>query len=148
MVRTDDSKPPDKVRVRLDHIAIAISDLDESLSQLSLVFPNSPSEAEEVENEGVRLSFIDVGGPRLEVLESTRDDSAISRYLEKRPPGVHHLSFQVEGVSIDDWFQQLRERGVEVLGDGPSPGAEGSRVFFVHPRSTSGVLIEFSQKEE
>ena len=133
-------------RITLDHIALASSDLAESLGKLAQIFPSAASEVEEVSSEGVRLAFIDVGGPRLEVLESTREDSAVARYLEKRPAGIHHLSFRVDGVSIDDWFEELRSRGVEVLGDGPTDGSGDTRIFFVHPRSTGGLLVEFSQK--
>jgi methylmalonyl-CoA/ethylmalonyl-CoA epimerase len=132
-------------RVTLDHIGLASADLTASLAQLGDIFPEPASAVEEVPAEGVRLAFIDVGGPKIEVLESTREGSAVARYLEKRPPGVHHISFRIEGVPIDDWFAELRDRGVRVLGDGPSDGSNGTRIFFVHPESTAGVLVEFAQ---
>jgi methylmalonyl-CoA epimerase len=135
--------PP--IQIRLDHIGIATAGLADTLAAIDKVFERPHSPPEEVAAEGVRLAFIDFNGPKLEFLESAREDSVIARFLERHRPGVHHLSFEISGVDIDQWYQILKSRGVEVLGNGPKPGAGGKRIFFIHPRSTGGVLIEFSQ---
>ncbi|MBI4583040.1 MAG: methylmalonyl-CoA epimerase [Planctomycetes bacterium] len=145
MSRTDENRQTPPIRLSLDHIALAVKDLTGTLEQLAKVFTAPPAPAEEVPEEGVRLAFVDAGGTRLEVLESVRPDSAIARFLERRPPGLHHLSFEVEGLPIEEWYEELRRRGARVLGDGPRRGAGGKLVFFVHPDSTGGILVEFSQ---
>ncbi len=145
MSGTGDRGPTLPIRLTLDHIALAVKDLPGALDQLAKIFTAPPTASEVVPEEGVRLAFLDAGGTRLEVLESTRPDSAIARFLEQRPPGLHHLSFEVEGLPIEAWYEDLRRRGVRVLGDGPRRGAGGKLVFFVHPDSTGGILVEFSQ---
>ncbi len=136
------------VRLRLDHVGVAVDDLAGARAVWERLLGAEASPPEVVDAEGVRLSFVGVDNTRVELLESASDDSAIARYLARRPAGVHHLSFAIEGVSIDDWFEELRRRGVRVIGDAPGPGADGTRVFFVHPSATGGVLVEFSQRDD
>ena len=136
------------MRIWLDHIGIASEDLSDALARWTRLIPAAPSAIEEVPGEHVRLSFLDVGSARLELLESTSDDSAIGRFLRRRGPGIHHLSFRVAGTPIDDWFRELERRGVPLVGAGPREGSGADRVFFVHPRATAGVLVEFAQAPE
>jgi methylmalonyl-CoA/ethylmalonyl-CoA epimerase len=135
-------------RISLDHIAIAVPSLEEALEAFRRLLPAAATPPEEVPSEQVRLSLLSVGGARIEVLEPTSKESPVGRFLSGGRRGVHHLSFRIDGVEIDEWFEELKRRGVEVLGAGPTPGGAGARVFFVHPRSTGGVLIEFSQAGE
>jgi methylmalonyl-CoA/ethylmalonyl-CoA epimerase len=135
-------------RLTLDHVALAVPHLEEALASLGRVFPGLPAPVEEVAGEKVRLSFLQVGATRLEVLEGTAPESPIRRFLEKGGKGVHHLSFRLEGMDLGEYCDELRRRGVEILGDGPRPGASGTRVLFLHPRSTAGVLVEVSQAWE
>lgn len=135
-------------RITLDHVGIAVSSLSESLARWEGILPVATTPPEDVPGEGVRLSFVETAGARLELLESTGAGSAIARFLSRRPGGVHHLSFTVEGIGLDAWFEELRLRGVRLIGEAPREGAEGKRVFFVHPDATGGVLIEFSQRRE
>jgi methylmalonyl-CoA/ethylmalonyl-CoA epimerase len=132
-------------RLALDHIAVAVGDLAGALEALGKVLPVPPSPVEELPSEALRLSFLEIGGVRLELMEPTGPASAVARSLEKGRSGLHHICFRIEEASIDEWCEELRRRGVEVIGAGPRPGAGGSRVFFVHPRSAAGILIEFSQ---
>ena len=134
------------IRFRLEHVGVAVESLDEASAQWSRLLGLETSSPERVESEGVRLSFLDVENSRVELLEGLSDGSPISRFLERRGSGVHHLSFEIEGVGIDEWFETLARRGARLIGEGPRPGADGCRVFFVHPASTGGVLIEFSQR--
>ncbi len=144
----NDFPPLPGVRIELDHIGIATPDLENSVQQLSGLFPSPPTPPEEVSDQHVRLQFIDVGGPRLELLQPTQEESAVGKYLSKKGPGIHHLSFRVEGASIDTWFNHLQENGVKLIGDGPTQGSEGGRIFFVHPKSAGGLLIEFQQSDD
>ncbi len=134
-------------RFLLDHIGIAVPSLEEAMESFRRLFGTQTSMPEEVASQKVRIAFLDAGRTRIELLEGTSAESAVSRFLAGGRSGVHHLSFRVEGMTIQAWFDELRRRGVQVLGDGPHPGGGGALVFFVHPRSAAGVLIEFTQRD-
>jgi len=127
--------------VVLEHIGIAVRDIDASLSHFEFLFGAAPYKTEEVVSEGVRTHFFDAGGTKIELLESLNDDSPVAKFLEKRGPGLHHLAFRSDDVSTD--FERLKKAGYRVLGDGPTKGADGKHIFFVHPGDTQGVLTEF-----
>jgi len=132
-------------RLSLDHIALAVPQLEPALEALKKVFRAEASPPEEVAGEKVRLSFLSVGGTRIEVLEGTSPESPVSRFLAGGGKGVHHLSFRLEGIDLAAWCRELAAAGVPVLGGGPRPGAAGQEVIFLHPKATGGVLIEFNQ---
>lgn len=125
----------------LEHIGIAVRDIQTSLKHFEVMFGATPYKMEEVASEGVRTHFFDAGGTKIELLESLHDDSPVARFLEKRGPGLHHLAFRSDDAEAD--FQRLKEAGYRVLGDGPKQGADGKSIFFVHPGDTEGVLTEF-----
>ncbi len=125
----------------LEHIGIAVRDIEASLRQFQVLFNAEPYKTEDVASEGVRTHFFDAGGTKIELLESTRPDSPVARFLEKRGPGLHHLAFQSQDIEAD--YKRLEEAGYRVLGDGPKAGADGKQIFFVHPSDTEGVLTEF-----
>jgi methylmalonyl-CoA/ethylmalonyl-CoA epimerase len=127
--------------VVLEHIGIAVRDIDASLSHFEVLFGTAPYKTEEVVSEGVRTHFFDAGGTKIELLESLHDDSPVAKFLEKRGPGLHHLAFRSDDVATD--FERLKKAGYRVLGDGPTKGADGKHIFFVHPGDTQGVLTEF-----
>lgn len=127
--------------MNLEHIGIAVRDINASLEHFRILFGTSPYKTEDVESEGVRTHFFDAGGTKIELLESLRDDSPIARFLEKRGPGLHHLAFSSADAEAD--AVRLKNAGYRVLGDGPKPGADGKLIFFVHPSDTEGVLMEF-----
>jgi methylmalonyl-CoA/ethylmalonyl-CoA epimerase len=124
----------------LDHIGIAVESLDEALAlwrdQLGLEFHG----IEEVPSERVRVAFLQAGGTRIELLEPTAPDSPIARHLERRGAGLHHLAFAVGDLPAT--MQRLRDGGRPPLDEEPRPGAEGSRITFVHPKAANGVLVE------
>lgn len=132
-------------RLRLDHIGIAVENLEESRAKLEKLLGIPASPIETVSEEGVRVSFFDLGGARIELLEATTAESPIRKFLDKRRSGVHHLSLEIEGKEIAAHFEDLRSKGIQVLGEGPTQGSRGTRVFFVHPEASGGVLLEFSQ---
>lgn len=127
---------------KIDHIGIAVRSIAEArgfYQALGLEI----EEIEDVESEGVRVAMIPVGETRIELLEPTRDDSPIAVFLDQRGPGMHHVCLGTDAIDSDD--ARLRDAGVRVLRDEPSPGAGGHRVQFVHPKSAGGVLVELSE---
>jgi methylmalonyl-CoA epimerase len=127
----------------LDHIGIAVRDLDAALAfyrdGLGLVV-EAP---EDVTSQRVRAQFIPVGQSNLELLEATSSDSAIAKYIDKRGPGLHHITLRVDDISAA--LAQLKARGARLVDEQPRPGAEGALVAFVHPSSAHGVLVELKQ---
>jgi len=127
----------------IDHIGIAVESIDEARGfweSLGLVV----DEIEEVPQEGVRVAMLSVGNSRIELLEATRPDSPIARFLEQRGPGIHHLCLASDDVRGDD--QRLRAKGHQLVREEPTVGAGGCWVQFVHPRSAGGVLVELSER--
>ena len=127
----------------LDHIGIAVKDLSAALAFYRDALGLEIEAAEEVASERVRAHFVPVGGPRLELLEGTSPESAIAKYIEKRGPGLHHITLRVDDIATA--LARLKARGVRLVDEEPRPGAEGSLIAFVHPASTGGVLIELKQ---
>jgi methylmalonyl-CoA epimerase len=126
--------------MRLEHVGIASSNVAAALHTLFLLLGRDPYKAETVEREGVRTHFLDAGA-KLELLEALDPDSPVAKFLEKRGDGLHHLAFGVDDV--DATFERLKKAGLPLLADAPKPGADGKRIFFVHPKATHGVLVEF-----
>lgn len=127
---------------KVDHIGIAVRSIAEALP-LYEALGLSVERYEVVEAEGVRVAFIACGETHLELLEPTREDSPIAKFLEQRGPGLHHICLGSDDVRADD--AKLRAAGVRVLRPEPTLGAGGCEVQFVHPKSAGGVLLELSQ---
>ena len=130
---------------KIDHVGIAVRSIDEG-RRLYEALGLHVEEIEEVEHEGVRVAMILCGESRIELLESTRDDSAIAKFLDKRGPGLHHLCLKTDDIETDS--RQLKESGVRVLRPEPTRGAGGCWVQFVHPAAAAGVLVELSQDDD
>ncbi|MEW6366054.1 MAG: methylmalonyl-CoA epimerase [Acidobacteriota bacterium] len=126
---------------RVDHLAIAVKSIEEGLAFYRDVLGIACTGGETVEAEGVRVAFLPVGVTRLELLEPIRPDSAVAKFVESRGPGLHHVCFVVADLSAA--LDELRGSEVRVLSE--RIGAEGSRVAFLHPKSTGGVLIELRE---
>ncbi len=129
--------------IKIDHIGIAVADLDKALAFYRDALGLDVRPAEDVPSQKVRAHFVPVGGGALELLEATAPDSPIARHIEKRGPGMHHVTLRVD--DIDQALARLREHGVKLIAEEPRPGAEGARIAFVHPSSTGGVLVELKQ---
>lgn len=128
---------------RIDQLAIAVEDLDEALAYWERAFGLVPEYREVVESDGVEEAMLNVGGVYIQLLQATRDDSPIARYLAKNGPGLHHVGFGVE--DIGETLDHLREQDVRLIDEEPRPGGGGHTVAFVHPRGTApggGVLVE------
>jgi len=128
---------------KIEHIGIAVKDLGVSNALFEKLFGEPPYKMEEVASEGVRTSFFRSGPNKIELLEGTRDDSPISKYIEKKGEGIHHIAFDVEDIQAE--IERLKEEGFIVLNETPKKGADGKLVAFLHPKSTNGVLIELCQ---
>lgn len=127
----------------LDHVGIAVSDLQASLAFFKDVLGLHVESAEEIASQRVRATFLETGQSTLEMLESTAPDSAIARFIEKRGAGLHHIALRVD--DIDAALAHLRARGVRLIDDKPRPGAEKALVAFIHPSAAHGVLVELKQ---
>jgi methylmalonyl-CoA epimerase len=127
----------------LDHVGIAVRDLQAALAFYRGALGLDIEAPEDVVRQHVRAHFIPTGAASLELLEATAPESAIARYLEKRGPGLHHITLRVD--DIDAALVQLKARQVRLIDEQPRPGAEGARVAFIHPSSAHGVLVELKQ---
>ena len=126
----------------VDHIGIAVESI-ETARRFWEALGLEIRDIEEIPQEGVRVAMIELGGTRLELLEPTRPDSPVAKFLAKRGPGIHHVCLGSDDLAADD--ARLAAAGVERLRAEPTPGAGGARVQFVHPKSAGGVLVELSQ---
>lgn len=128
---------------KLEHIGIAVKDIDHSNPLFAALLGTGHYKIEQVESEGVRTSFFSIGGVKIELLEATRPDSPIARFIEKRGEGIHHLAFSV--ADLQQSVQSYKSKGFEVINEVPKKGADNKMICFLHPKSTAGVLIELCQ---
>jgi LAO/AO transport system kinase len=131
------------VKATLDHVGIAVGDLAQALAFYRDALGLEVEPPEEVPSQRVRAHLVPVGEATLELLEPTAPDSPIAKFIEKRGPGVHHLTLRVDDIHAA--LARLKDRGVRLIDDQPRPGAEGALIAFVHPASTHGVLVELKQ---
>ena len=132
------------MKATLDHIGIAVGDLRQALAFYRDALGLEVEPSEEVPAQGVRVHFVPVGEATIELIEPTSADSPIARFIEKRGPGVHHVTLRVD--DLRDVLARLRERGIRLIDEQPRVGAEGALIAFVHPASTHGVLVELKQR--
>ncbi len=133
------------MKARLDHIGIAVANIDEALAFYRDALGLEVETPEEVASQRVRAHFIPVEGAALELLEATAEESPISKYLARRGPGLHHITLSVD--DIRGALDHLKARGVRLIDQAPRPGAHGSLVAFIHPSSAHGVLVELTQRD-
>ncbi len=128
---------------KIEHIGIAVKDLEKSNALFARIFGKPHYKTEEVESEGVKTSFFEVGSNKIELLEGTNENSPISKFIAKKGEGVHHIAFAV--TNILEEVERLQKEGFVVLNKIPKKGADNKMVVFLHPKSTNGVLIELCQ---
>lgn len=128
---------------KIEHIGIAVADLEKSNELFARLLGKEHYKTESVESEGVATSFFQIGDTKVELLQASRPDSPIAKYLEKKSEGVHHIAFEVEDIHAE--VKRLKEAGFEILNETPKQGADNKIVVFLHPRSTNGVLVELCQ---
>ncbi len=131
---------------RIDHIGIAVEDLDEAVTLYRDRLGMREQHRETVEEQGVDAVLLEVGEGHVELISPLASGTAVGRFLERNGPGLHHVAYQTE--DIDARLGELRGQGVRLLDDEPRAGIRGSRVAFIHPKSTGGVLTEIVEPAE
>ena len=129
---------------KIEHIGIAVKDLEASNLLFEKIFGQPPYKEEEVASEGVKTSFFINGPNKIELLEATNPESPIAKFLEKKGEGIHHIAFDVENIVVE--IDRLKKEGFIVLNEVPKKGADNKLVAFLHPKGTNGVLIELCQE--
>lgn len=128
---------------KIEHLGIAVRDLDAAEKIFEDVLGTSSYKREEVESESVITSFFKVGESKVELLQATDESSAISKFIEKRGEGLHHVAFDV--VDIEAEIERLMDKGYRMIHESPKEGADGKIIAFMHPKSSNGVLVELCQ---
>ncbi len=132
---------------KVDHVAIAVPDLDQAIALYTSLLGKAPEHLEEVADQKVRAAFFGVGETNLELLFPTSEESPITNFLKKNEKGgLHHICLQVS--DIEGHLEKLKAQGIKLIDEKPRMGAHGKRIAFVHPKSTGGVLIELSEPIE
>lgn len=129
---------------KIEHIGIAVKNIDNSNELFSKLFGEASYKSEVVESEGVKTTFFKVGNQKIELLEAITDESVIAKFINKRGEGVHHIAFEVENMEAE--VKRLTQEGFAFLCDKPKEGADNKLVIFLHPKTTNGVLIELCQE--
>lgn len=131
---------------KIEHIGIAVKDLDKSNELFEQLFGAPHYKIEEVASEGVRTSFFKSGPNKIELLEATKPESPIAKFIEKKGEGIHHIAFAVKDIEAE--ISRLKKEGFIVLNELPKKGADNKLVAFLHPKTTNGVLVELCQEIE
>lgn len=129
--------------MKLDHIGVAVKDLESSLAAYQALGLFSVHR-EHIDQDGVEVAFVPFEGGRFELLHPDRNDSPVAKFLERRGEGMHHVALAVE--DIEAHLADLKSQGIRLIDNSPRPGAENTLVAFVHPASTGGVLVELVQR--
>ena len=129
---------------KVEHIGIAVKSLESANELFSKLFGKKSYKAEKVEREGVTTSFFQLGETKIELLEATNPESAISKFIEKRGEGIHHIAFEVEDIKSE--MKRLEKEGFTLLNNEPQKGADNKLICFLHPKSTNGILVELCQE--
>ncbi len=128
---------------KIEHIGIAVKDIEASNKIFADILGVAPYKTEEVTSENVLTSFFQIGETKIELLQATSNESAISKFLEKNKEGIHHIAFEVSDIYAE--IERLKSLGYLMIHDKPKDGADGKIIAFLHPKSTNSVLIELCQ---
>ncbi|HKR06432.1 MAG TPA: methylmalonyl-CoA epimerase [Bacteroidia bacterium] len=131
---------------KIEHIGIAVKNLKNSNALFAKLFGQVHYKTEMVASESVNTSFFKIGDNKIELLEATSSESPVSKFIDKKGEGIHHIAFDVKDIHAE--MKRLKEEGFVLLNDEPKPGADNKLVCFLHPKSTNGVLIELCQERE
>jgi len=130
---------------KLEHIGIAVSNLDESEKLFEKLLGTTSYKREEVLSEGVITSFFKIGDIKIELLASTKADSPIAKFIEKKGEGIHHLAFESENITTE--LSEMNKKGFALINESPKNGADNKKIAFLHPKSTNSVLVELCQEK-
>lgn len=130
---------------KLEHIGIAVSNLDESEKLFEKLLGTTSYKREEVLSEGVITSFFKIGDIKIELLAATKVDSPIAKFIAKKGEGIHHLAFESENITTE--LSEMNQNGFALINDSPKNGADNKKIAFLHPKSTNSVLVELCQEK-
>ncbi|MDI9495597.1 MAG: methylmalonyl-CoA epimerase [Bacillota bacterium] len=130
---------------KIDHIGIAVKNLEEALNFYENILGLKSAGFEIVEEQKVKVAFLPIGDTEVELLESTEEDGPIARYIAKNGEGVQHIAYRVD--DIEKAIEDMKEKGIRMIDEKPRYGAGGAKIAFCHPKSTHGVLIELCQRD-
>ena len=130
--------------LKIEHLGIAVKNLEQSNELFQKLFGKTPFKLEKVESEGVSTSFFMMGESKIELLEATKPESPIAKFIEKKGEGIHHIAFEVEDIYTE--MKRLQAEGFTLLSEQPKKGADNKLICFLPPKGTSGVLIELCQE--
>jgi len=131
---------------KIEHIGIAVEDMAKAEKIFSTIFGKSAYKKEEVFSESVKTTFFKIGESKIELVSATKEDSPIAKFLTKNREGMHHIAFVVEDIEKE--MERLKKEGIRFLNDTPKTGADNKLICFLHPKDTSGVLIELCQEKQ
>ena len=129
---------------KINHLGIAVKDLDSAVNLLKSAFNLEVTGIEEVASQKAKVAFLPIGESRLELLEPTSEDGAVAKFLAKRGEGFHHVALETD--CIEEALKLAESQGLRLIDKEPRPGAHGTKVAFIHPKSTLGVLVELVEK--
>jgi methylmalonyl-CoA epimerase len=132
--------------VKIDHIGIAVKSLTEALKVYEQAMGLKVSGLDQVDEQGVRVAMLSLGDSRIELLEPTGPESPVEKFMAKRGEGIHHIAITVD--NIESALEQLKAAGIRLIDHTPRRGAHNTRIAFIHPSSTHGVLLELVQHDE
>jgi methylmalonyl-CoA/ethylmalonyl-CoA epimerase len=128
----------------IEHLGIAVANLEESIKYYEEVLGFKCYSVEEVKDQKVKTAFFKVGQTKIELLESTSPEGPIGKFIEKKGQGIHHIAFAVE--NLQESLEEVKSKGIQLIDEKPRPGAEGLNIAFLHPKSTYGVLTELCEE--
>jgi len=131
---------------KIEHIGIAVEDMAKAEKIFSTIFGKNAYKWEEVISESVKTTFFKIGESKIELVSATNTESPIAKFLEKNREGMHHIAFAVEDIEKE--MTRLKKEGIRLLNDRPKVGADNQLICFLHPKDTSGVLIELCQEKK
>ena len=132
--------------LKIDHLGIAVNSIEEAKKLFHDILGLEFEGTETVQEQKVTTAFFPVGDSEVELLESTDPDGPIAKYLEKRGEGIQHIAFRVD--NLEEALARLKDKGIRLIDEKPRRGAGGAKIAFLHPKSTHGVLIELSERED
>ncbi len=130
---------------KIEHLGIAVKNLATSDLLFAKLLGTPSYKTETVDREGVKTSFYKIGNSKIELLEATKPESAIAKFIEKKGEGIHHIAFAVENIYTE--IERLKNEGFLFISEEPKDGADNKLVVFLHPKSTNGVLVELCQEK-
>ncbi len=131
---------------KIEHLGIAVHNIEASLQVYEKLLNQKCYKTEAVESEGVKTAFIRIGETKIELLEATKADSPIAKFLEKKGQGIHHIAFDVTDIEAE--IARLKNEGFELIHQTPKDGADNKLIAFLHPKSTDGILVELCQEKK